>query len=124
MTETKKSTGTPKFDIPKDMTTVYMGLIKRGPTWTPDSTPKLDQLQANHLTHLRQLSEAGHLIMAGPFTDGGELRGVSVFRVESIEEAQALADADPAVKAGRLVVEIHPWYVSESVLPKSGAHYE
>lgn len=34
-----------------------------------------------------------------------------MFRVESLEEAKTLSEGDPAVKAGRLVVELHPWMV-------------
>ena len=57
------------------------------------------------------------LIVAGPCLDGGHLRGVSVFRVGSLEEAKALAEDDPAVRAGRLVIELHPWMVPKGVLP-------
>ena len=110
-------------DIPTDMTTVYMGLLKRGPFWTPEETPKTEKLQAAHLAYIRQLAEAGSLIMAGPFTDDGALRGVFVFQVDSLETAEALCKGDPAVNAGRLIVELHPWWVSESVLPKQSARY-
>jgi hypothetical protein len=34
-----------------------------------------------------------------------------------MEEMKALAEQDPAVKAGRLAVEIHPWFVEKGVLP-------
>ncbi len=112
-----------KIDIPSDMTTVYMGFLRRGTQWTPEVTPETEQLQGQHLAYLRQLAEAGKMIMSGPFTDGSDLRGVSVYRVDSIAEAQALADADPAVRAGRLIVEFHPWYVSESVLPQKLPKY-
>ena len=111
-------------DIPTDMTTVYMGLLKRGDQWTPDETPETEQLQVRHLAYIRRLAESGRLIMAGPFTDDGELRGVFVFRVDSLADAEALAQADPAVQARRLVVELHPWYVSESVLPKQPQPYD
>jgi uncharacterized protein YciI len=104
--------------IPPDMTTVYMVFLKRGPTWTPEETEETEQLQKRHLAYLRQMRRAGKMIMSGPFTDGGQLRGVSVYRVETLEEARALAGADPAVLAGRLAVEVHPWFVSESDLPK------
>ena len=105
------------------MVTVYLGLLRRGPAWTPEETAESEQLQATHLAYIRQMADAGSLIMAGPFTDRGHLRGVFVFRVGSLKEAQALAGADPAVKAGRLIVELHPWLVSESVLPKHSPKY-
>jgi uncharacterized protein YciI len=53
-------------------------------------------------------ADSGKLILAGPFADEGDLRGMLVFRVDSPEEAKALAAQDPAVKAGRLVLEWHP----------------
>jgi len=45
------------------------------------------------------------------------LRGVFVFKVGSLDEARALSNADPAVKAGRLVVDVHPWEVPVGALP-------
>ena len=51
----------------------------------------------------------GILLIAGPMGDNGELRGIVVLKVNSMEEAKALVEADPAVKAGRLRVELHPW---------------
>jgi uncharacterized protein YciI len=44
-------------------------------------------------------------------------RGILIFKTATMEEAKALAGNDPAVKAGRLVVEIHPWMVQKGVLP-------
>lgn len=100
-----------------EMVTYYMGLISRGPKWTPEATPEVERLQEAHMANIRKLGESGKLVVAGPFTDGGQLRGVFVFKVGSLEEAKALADSDPAVRAGRLVVEVHPWLVQKGVLP-------
>ncbi len=100
------------------MTTYYFGLLKRGPNWTAPPTPELERLQQDHLAHLRKMHELGRLVVAGPLTDGGEARGILVFRgTETLEATRALAEQDPAVKAGRLVVELHPWMVQKGVLP-------
>ena len=40
----------------------------------------------------------------------------SSFSTRPPEEARALADRDPAVQAGRLVLEFHGWMVAEGVL--------
>jgi uncharacterized protein YciI len=103
--------------VPKDMTTYYLGLIRRGEAWSPEETPESEATQAAHLTHIRGMFEAGTLVVAGPFTDGGDLRGVFLFRTETLEEAEALAAGDPAVKAGRLIVDIHSWMVPAGILP-------
>ena len=105
--------------VPIDMTTYFLGLLRRGSTWTPEETDETERIQNEHLAHIRQMFEDGALILAGPFTDGGDLRGLFLFGTATIEEAQELAAADPAVRAGRLIVEIHPWMVPSGVLPDS-----
>ena len=92
-----------------EMTTYYVGFLSKGATWTPDDTPEIRKLQEEHMANIRRLGEEGKLLLAGPFTDDGDLRGLFVFRASSMEEARALCDTDPAVKAGRLKVELHPW---------------
>jgi len=104
-------------DAPVEMVTYYMGLLLRGPKWTPDVTPEVQNLQKEHLAHMGRLHKAGKLIIAGPFTDNGTIRGIVVYKVETLEEAKALTEADPAVKAGRLMVEMHPWMVQKGILP-------
>ncbi len=64
------------FDLPEGMTVYYLGLLRRGPAWTPEVTPATEQLQADHLAHIGRMDESGALLMAGPFLDGGDLRGV------------------------------------------------
>ncbi len=99
-----------------EMTTYQVAFLRKGPAWTPGSTPELDKLQADHLAHIGKMAETGKLIIAGPFSDGGDLRGMFIFRVDTLEEAKALAEQDPAVKAGRLVLEWHPWFAAKNIL--------
>ena len=103
--------------MPPKMTTAYLGFLKRGEKWTPEKTPATEELQKAHLANINRLAETKKLVVAGPFGDNTNLRGIFVFRVASIEEAKALAETDPAVQAGRLVIEMHPWLVPEGVLP-------
>ena len=60
------------------MTTVYMGLLKRGPRvaeW--DAKPdELAELQERHLANNARLVETGKLILLGPFLDDGFWRRV------------------------------------------------
>ncbi len=99
-----------------EMTTYQVAFLRRGPAWTPGSTPELEKLQAAHLAHIGKMAESGKLIVAGPFSDGGELRGMFIFRVDTLEEARTLAEQDPAVKAGRLVLEWHPWFAAKNIV--------
>jgi uncharacterized protein YciI len=101
----------PKYE----MTTYVVGLLRKGPRWTAADTPEVRRIQQGHRANIRKMAEAGKLIVAGPFTDNGDLRGMFVFRVSSVQEAQALAAADPAVKAARLVVELHPWFAAKGL---------
>jgi uncharacterized protein YciI len=98
-----------------EMTTYYVGFLYRGPSWTPGRTPETEKLQEAHMANIRRMGEAGKLLIAGPFTDDGELRGLYVFKVASLDEAKALVESDPAVKAGRLRFEIHPWFAAKNV---------
>ena len=92
-----------------------MAFLKSGSVKITD-TEKRAELQRAHLKNIMRLAEEGFLIVAGPFLDDQEIRGIFIFNVESVEEARALAETDPAVKAGTLVLELHPWYGSAALL--------
>lgn len=97
--------------------TAYLAFLVRGAKWTPDKTPETEAIQKAHLANIGKLAEMKKLVVAGPFGDDGTLRGIFVFRVNSLEEARSLAQTDPAVQAGRLALQIHPWIVPEGILP-------
>lgn len=103
--------------VPYKASTYYFCFLRRGPAWTPGESPELERLQEAHMQNIRSLAAAGMLVAAGPFSDNGELRGIFVFKTRSLQDAEDLAKSDPAVKAGRLAVEFHPWRVAEGILP-------
>jgi len=92
-------------------------LLRRGPQSAPADAEETRRLHEDHLAHIRSLMQSGKLGAAGPFTDDGELRGLLIFRAASLDEARALAEADPLVKSGRFVVEFHPWMAADGTLP-------
>jgi len=102
---------------PMKLVQTYFTLLTRGEKWTPEKTPATEEIQKGHMANINRLAEMKKLIAAGPFGDNGRLRGIFVFRAGSLEEAKALTAGDPAVQAGRLAMEIHPWMVPEGVLP-------
>jgi uncharacterized protein YciI len=99
----------------RGMRIYYMGFLTRGPAWTPEVTEATKALQTAHLANITRLAEDGRLLIAGPFSyetsdTDQSLRGIFIFDTESRAEAEELAATDPAVKAGRLVIRIVPWY--------------
>jgi len=108
-----------KANSPLKMNTVYLAFLKKGPNRKEGDgeTPEVQELQKAHLANINRLAEMKKLIAAGPFGDDGALRGVFVFRVGSLKEAQDLCATDPMIKSGRLALELHPWNVPEGVLP-------
>jgi uncharacterized protein len=100
-----------------EMTTYYFGMLLKAEKWSPEVTPSSTALQAQHIAHLTAMGRAGRLVIAGPLLDDGTIRGLLVYKAASLDEAKAWAEADPAVKAGRLKVEMHPWMVMKGILP-------
>ena len=97
---------------------VFLGLIKKGPGWTDEESPQLLRDQEAHQANIQRLFEMGFLPLSGPISDGGDVRGIFVYRTESIEEAQQLVDEDPHVKSGQLVVELFTLYLTKEKLAK------
>ncbi len=102
---------------PFKQVTYYFTFLRRGPKWTAEKTPETENLQAAHMANINAMAKTGKLVIAGPFEKAGEYAGVFVFKVASLDEAKALAESDPAVKAGRLKVDVHPWLIAEGSLP-------
>src|SRR5262245_51283548 len=99
-----------------EMTTYQLALIKRGPFWTDKMTSELEQLHQQHVDHLVKLGAAGQILTLGSVGEQGDLRGIIVLNVPSTAEAKKLVEADPAIKAGHLAVEIHPWYAAKGIM--------
>ncbi|MEL7120973.1 MAG: YciI family protein [Bacteroidota bacterium] len=98
-----------------------MAFLKKGPNRTLDSL-KAQELQTAHLENITKMAEAGKLVLAGPFLGDGELRGIYIFNVPTIAEAQALTNTDPAIQAGSLEMELLEWYGSAAVMAINDIH--
>ncbi len=70
---------------------------------------QVDSIQAAHMANIGKMVEEKTLMLAGPFEGGG---GIFILKVDSMEEAEKLAARDPAIKAGRLLTKIRPWYTT------------
>lgn len=95
--------------------------LKKGPNRLTDSLARV-KLQKAHLENIGRLAKMGKLILAGPFMDNQEIRGIYLFAVSSVEEAKEFTQTDPAVKAGSLIMELHPWYGSAALMELPNIH--
>ena len=77
------------------------------------SEEALDRLQVEHLTYLRDLKRRNVLIANGPLAEQTDvlMRGISIYAAP-LAEALELANADPMVRAGRLVIEGARWWTA------------
>ncbi len=83
----------------------------------PDGETKRKIHRPAHLAHLEPLDAKHRVILAGPLTD--KAGSLIVLEADSLEEVQALVQADPYVKEGIFErVEIHPFL---QVFPKVAA---
>ena len=103
------------------MKTYVMAFLKAGPNRNR-SREEAQKLQAAHRANINRLAAEGKLVLAGPFADDGALRGIYIFDVATIAEAEALTKTDPAIQAGQLEMELHPWYGSAALMTIPDLH--
>ena len=87
-------------------------LLVRPPDAPELSPEEADALQDAHLAFRAELRDQGYLLGGGPLLDQDDehLRGISVMSVDPAT-ARELCSADPAVRAGRLTVQVMTWMV-------------
>jgi len=98
-----------------------IAFLKRGPNRSQDSITKIE-LQRAHLNNINKLAEDGKLVLAGPFFGNENLRGIYIFDVKSIKEAEILTNSDPAIQAGSLIMELKEWYGSAALMGINEIH--
>ena len=104
---------------PEKTVTATLGLLKR-PSGAPDfSTEELERIQVGHLANIKKMADSGELVIAGPVERGGDLRGILIFRTDDTRRIEELVAEDPAIQAGRLELELHPWTVPKQCFPES-----
>ncbi len=101
----------------------YELVLLRTPENAPDyDDAEIERIQREHLAHHARLRESGQVVTNGPVIEQPDpaLRGLAFYRTGSLAEARQLAEADPAVVAGRLTVEIMTWYCPPGTMTKPG----
>lgn len=90
----------------------FIAFLKTGPNRSQPEE-EANKLQAAHLAHLGKMYDLGYADISGPFGDDGDIRGITIYNVPTLQIADSLANSDPMVKAGRLVIEMHPWWAAK-----------
>lgn len=101
-----------------------VAFLKKGPNRDKLTNEQRSQLQAAHMKNISRMATEKQLVLAGPFLDDGELRGIYVFNTDSVEQAKRWTETDPAIKAGSLVMELKPWYGSAAIMAINDIHNE
>ena len=98
-------------------------ILKTGPKDAEIKGDERNKIFEGHFANIGRLADEGKLAVAGPFgkNDKG-FRGLYIFNVATIEEAEKLVMLDPAVKAGVFVPDLTPWYASAAMMVVNDTH--
>ena len=103
------------------MKTYYFAFLKRGNVSIADSALRMN-IQVGHLKNIMRLADENKMVLAGPFLDDQQYRGIFIFNASSEEEVEEWLKTDPAIKAGVLTAEVHPWYGSAALMELAPIH--
>jgi uncharacterized protein len=88
------------------MKTWFLRLIPPRPTFDKDMTDAEGALMEQHFVYWKDKFDKGVCVFGGPVLDPRGVYGVLAIRAATEEEARALADGDPSVKAGLNRMEV------------------
>jgi uncharacterized protein YciI len=101
----------PKPDKPKQFIYV-LRLVPRlysDSAWTKEDEAALGR----HFVRFKKAIETGELILAGRTTEPGDKTfGIAIFQAADEKAARSFMESDPAVVAGLMTAELHPFAVA------------
>jgi uncharacterized protein YciI len=107
----------------RGMKTYVLCILKTGPADAEVKGDARKEIFAGHFANIGKLADEGKLAVAGPFgKNDRSYRGLYIFNVSTIEEAEQLVVLDPAVKAGVFVPELTLWYGSAAMMVVTDTH--
>jgi uncharacterized protein YciI len=107
----------------RGMKMYVMCILKTGPKDAEIKGKERDDIFAGHFANIGKLADEGKLAIAGPFGKNDKtFRGLYIFNVPTIEEAEKLVVLDPAVKAGVFVPDMTLWYGSAALMSTNEIH--
>ena len=107
----------------RGMRAYVLCILKTGPKDAEIKGDERKKIFEGHFANIGRLADEGKLAVAGPFgkTDKS-YRGLYIFNVATVEEAEKLVVLDPAVKAGVFVPELTPWYGTAALMIVNETH--
>jgi len=106
----------------RGMKMYVLAILKSGTNKT-DNKATLDSLFKGHMANIGRLAANGKLVVAGPFEKNDkDYRGIFIFNVKTIAEANELLITDPAIKGKVLDAELYEWYGSAALPVYMDAH--
>jgi uncharacterized protein YciI len=107
----------------RGMKTYVLCILKTGPKDAEIKGDARKEVFAGHFANIKRLADEGKLAVAGPFGKNDKTwRGLYIFNVATIEEAEKLVVLDPAVKAGVFVPDLTPWYGTAAMMVVNETH--
>ena len=97
------------------MKSYVLVMLKSGSNTSNDEVTKNTAFRG-HMDNIKKMVALDKLVVAGPMgTNDKSYRGIFILNVASIEEAEALLQSDPAIKAQYLDAELYKWYGSAAL---------
>jgi len=128
----KENPKSPKYDAKlnaklggdeRGMKMYVLCILKTGPKDGEIKGKERDDIFAGHFANITRLADEGKLAVAGPFEPNARAyRGLYIFNVVTIEDAEKVVVLDPAVKAGIFVPELTLWYATAALMTVSETH--
>jgi len=100
-----------KLDKPKQ----FIYVLRLVPRLSSDSawTKEDEAALGRHFTRFQKAIETGELILAGRTTEPGDKTfGIAIFQAADEKAARSFMESDPAVVAGLMTAELHPFTVA------------
>ena len=99
---------TPKYEMKK----YWLVFLLKGENRGQDSATAA-KLQEGHMANITRLHNEGVLVMAGPMGYDKDLRGIFILDAKDSATAAGYVKTDPAIIAGRMKFELHPWWTAK-----------
>lgn len=97
------------------MKSYVFAILKTGSNTTTDKA-FIDSCFNGHMANINRLVNEDKLIVAGPLgKNENAYRGIFIFNVNTLEEAQELVQTDPAINSKLLDVDLYKWYGSAAL---------